>query len=219
MKMMIIRHMYGSIISNQAGITEIISLENKLNEYPIKLFYQRGLNNKFNLLKSKSNDEFINVNVWKSYQDKNVDIVKFNIENKSYRNKLSDIKLTYERNWDEILLECDVEHPKVWKLNTYDDNNEPTLITSEFKQLATNLNISIDDLVILEERGIVSKDNYTLLVNNYIYIVLSDEDEIFDWGIIDIPKFELYKAPVFNITLDNCNIVFGFAVNNKLSFN
>jgi hypothetical protein len=219
MKMMIIKHMYGSIISNQAGITEIISLENKLPEYPIKLLYQRGLNNKLNLLKSKSNDEFINVNVWKSYQDKNVDIVKFNIENKLYRNKLSNIKLTYERNWDEILLECDPEHPSVWKLNTYDDNNEPTLITSEFKQLATNLNIHIDDLVILEERGIVSNDNYTLLVNNYIYIVLSDEDEIFDWGIIDIPKFELYKAPVFNITLDNCNIVFGFAVNNKLSFN
>lgn len=219
MKMMIIKHMYGSIISNKAGITETISLENKLTEYPIKLFYQRGLNNKLNLLKSKSNDEFINVNVWKSYQDKNVDIVKFNIENKLYRNKLSNIKLTYERNWDEILLECDVAHSNVWKLNTYDDNNEPTSITSEFKQLAINLNIPIDDLVILEERGIVSNENYTLLVNNYIYIVLSDEDEIFDWGIIDIPKFELYKAPVFNITLDNCNIVFGFAVNNKLSFN
>lgn len=74
----------------------------------------------------------------------------------------------------------------------------------------------LDNLLTLAERKVT--DEYTLLFNNFMFIIINADDEIYDWGIIDFPEFELYKCPVFNIELDNCKIVFGISTNHLFTF-
>lgn len=47
--------------------------------------------------------------MWKSYQDKKVDIVKFKIENKHRQTDLADIYSHFNTFWDDFLLEITSE--------------------------------------------------------------------------------------------------------------
>ena len=50
-----------------------------------------------------------------------------------------------------------------------------------------------------------------------MYFVLEctdDNVDIYDWNIISLPKFSVYHAPIFNVTLPNAYLVYGIAINN-----
>jgi hypothetical protein len=66
-----------------------------------------------------------------------------------------------------------------------------------------------------EENGIT----YTLLVNDCFYFVLTDDestDGIYDWGVVDMPKFAPYSYPVFNGTYEGGTLVYGFGCDSYL---
>ena len=205
-----------SEINSTSGITQIISLRNKRDDYPISMRWERTIDQNINYLPDKDINELVNVNVWHHPKDKSQsEFVKFNIEFDIYRNKLIELKNQIETNWDDLNIELINE-----TLNTY----ELSCTGNKLNKLKTTLNINLDNFLTFQEKQTIEKDGieYNVLVNDYLYFILTDneeiEDGIYDWGIIAMPHFYVYRNPIFNITLDNCNTVFGISIDTNLSF-
>lgn len=54
----------------------------------------------------------------------------------------------------------------------------------------------------IREEFICDKKEYTLIANNYLYFVLSDEG-IYDWNVIHLPRFAESHYPIFKTTIKN----------------
>lgn len=192
------------------GISQYFKLANKVKDIDLKFEKEEFLNNNFDLLKDNSKLLPVNINLWHiSNNAKNE--VKFNIENETYRKYLKNLKSTLEVYWNDL----DIQ-----------EITDGFILTSNklnFKQLAESNNIDADNLICLKNRLTKTVDNttYTLLINQYLYFVLSSkqineeefEDDIYDWGIVDLPKFMYRNNPIFNVTIPNTNLVYGVSTN------
>ena len=98
--------------------------------------------------------------------------------------------------------------------------------TIDFKTLAKDFETTVTDFTRLSEklRFTEGQYEYTIVANTYMYFVLIDsetveiEDSVYDWGIIDLPRFNTDRNPVYNVTLENANLVYGFSVDCRLSY-
>ena len=203
-----------SEISSTSGMTQIISLKNTMDNYPIELTWSRVLNKNFNLLPSKSKNVLVNANVWNYPEDNENEFVKFNIEIKTKQQKLKEL---YEKV-NEFWYQLDITETNAEK-GIYQLTCEDELFYSLTDMLETNR----DGLTTFMEKVKLETDSgdYTVILNNFLYFVLFDSDEssdIYDWGLIDMPKFTTYTNPIFNVTIPQANLVYGISVNSCLEF-
>lgn len=205
-----------SEINSISGTTQIISLANKREDYPISMKWERTIDQNINYIPQNDVNQLLNVNVWHHPKDKsNQEFVKFNIEFDEYRNKLKEVKREIENNWEELNIE-----PKDENLKTY----VLTCNENKLNKLTKTLNTDLDNFTTFQEKQTIEIDDieYNILINDYLYFILTDdpeiEDGIYDWGVIAMPHFYVYRNPIFNVTLDNCNTVFGISVDSNLGF-
>ena len=57
----------------------------------------------------------------------------------------------------------------------------------------------------------VDGNHYIVIANNYYYFVLKN-DEIYDWGIVMLPRFESMGHPVFNVVYPDGKLIYGISV-------
>jgi hypothetical protein len=159
--------------------------------------------------------KLININLWGWSHIPN-DNILYQIENRTYQKQLKSLKETLELYWNDISLD---EFETIYILNSD---------KLDFNELSKTFSTSNDNLKCFAIKGEQVKDTikYTLLINQYFYFVLTSkevtedeyEEEIYDWGIVDLPKFVYNANPVFNITIPNTNLVYGISTNYSLSF-
>jgi hypothetical protein len=142
--------------------------------------------------------------------------MNFDIEIETYQKKLRALKEHVESFWNELNIE---EFKTIYVLKSSND---------DFNNIKKIFSTNIDNIICLQVKDEIERDDttYTLLVNNYLYFVLSSkqisedefEDDIYDWGIVDLPKFVLNREPIFNVTLPEANLVYGVSTNYSLQF-
>ena len=199
-----------SKISSLSGITQTISLKNTYLVYPIELTWERTIDQNFEFNLENNKSILQNVNIWKYPHDSKEEFVKFDIETKTYRNKLKALKRIITDTWEALDLREVDEENKIFKL--FSDN-------PLFYDIKEQFNVSTDALTQLHEKLTCkyNRKNYTLLLNNFLYFVLT-KDEIYDWGIISLPRFTTYRNPIFNVTIPNGNLVYGISVETNIRF-
>jgi hypothetical protein len=156
-------------ISAKFGMTQTISIKNKMSEYPISLEWKRMTDTNLNLLPELFENNLENANVWNYPADSQQEFVQFNIELESYRQKLQYLKQFTEECWNDLNIEeLDAE------FKTYQLKCENPLYNKLIATLQTNL----DGLTTLVERETITKKNvtYSLLINDYLYFVLRTEE-------------------------------------------
>lgn len=203
----------GSRISAASGITEHFILHNKVKDVPISFEKIVKINTKMEIIDNILNTE--NINIWKSPGSDIVDI-KFRIEDAQHKKTLIELRKLIELYWNNLNIE---EHDSIYILNT---------TNIELNALFKGFNTILDNLICLSTKWecIVDDITYTLIANNYFYFVLRSklvadedyEDDIYDWGIIDLPKFINNGNPIFNVTISQANLVYGINTNYSLEF-
>lgn len=201
-----------SEISSISGITQSIQLNNKYPAVPIKLQWKRSVNDQFDIIKEYKISNLKNVNIWNYPKDSKEEFVRFQLQSKLYRKKLKQLKRITLSTWDYLdlqQLESDSgvryfklvsDNPLFYNLNEeFEINNEALTIFTEKKKCKCE------------------RKTYTLLINNYLYFVLY-KDQIYDWGVISLPKFMLYRNPIFNVTIPGGDLVYGISVETNLRF-
>lgn len=199
------------------GILQTISLKNLNQDYPIQLTWIRGIDQTFSIDDSKYKNIYKNVNVWRYPKHSEHEYVQLNLDLDLYVNKLKQLKNSLINNWDNCSLDILDENENIYKITCKNIN---------FKQLATMFETTGTDFTRLIEKIRFTENNYeyTVILNSYMYFVLIDseteeiEDSVYDWGIIDLPKFNVDRNPVYNVTFENANLVYGFSVDSRLSY-
>lgn len=176
----------------------------------------RSLNKRFNYLKSKSYIETENLHLWESNDSDRTLLANFDIEVETYQKKLRTLKEHIETFWNELNIE---EFKSIYVLKSTNPN---------FNNISKIFNTAIDNIICLpvKDEITVNDTTYTVLVNNHLYFVLSSkqiseeefEDDIYDWGIVDLPRFVINREPIFNITLPEANLVYGLSTSYSLEF-
>lgn len=204
----------GSEINSTSGITQTISVRNKREDYPIHLKWVRTLDQDFNYIPDNDINDLLNANVWKYPADSQDEFVQFVIQIETYRNKLKEIKKRTKFYWDKLNIEPIDEDNKMYQLTCEDP---------KYYKLLQTLKTNLDGITTFQEKQCIVLDDieYNVLVNNYLYFILTDDPEtdgIYDWGIVDMPHFATYRNPIFNITLPNCNTVFGVSIDTNILY-
>jgi hypothetical protein len=205
---------YTSLIQMESsvenGIKQTVQLEN--NEKTIGFKIVRCCDKDFNFNSELSIDEETNLNMWQIPEiDKKYQL---QIEEKTYTNILREIYDCTAACWEDLELKQKNKRNKTFELKS----KNLTWLRLEKMVAEKNWYGTLSVLVersTWEENGI----SYTLLSNNKLYIVLSNDgenDDIFDWGIVDMPAFTSYFYPVWNTTVPNGKLVYGFACESRL---
>lgn len=200
----------GTYISSISGMTEFVQIKNKNKKYPIELYWKRVVDNKFNLLEDEFENKLVNANVWNYPRESEEEFIKFNLENYSYRKKLRYLKKQVDMYWNQLNLVEDDLNNGTYRLICEDTN---------FYLLKDMLNTNMDGLTTLQDRKIVKYRNkeYHIILNNYLYFIMMNDD-IYDWGVIDMPHFSHRRNPIFNVTFENGNLVYGVGLDISLGF-
>lgn len=159
----------GTTISATSGMTQTISVENKMPGFPISIEWKRSTDINLNLLTDLFENNLENVNVWNYPEDSTDEFVQFNIEIESYRQRLQYLKRFTEECWDKLSIdELDSE------FKTFQLTCEDPLYYKLIEPLRTNM----DGLTTLVERETIEENNitYSLLINDYLYFVLRTEE-------------------------------------------
>ena len=211
---------YSTLIQSQMssnGITQTISLKNTNQKYPIELTWVRGINRNYQIDNSQYKNIFKNVNVWRYPKNSEHEYVQLNLDLSLYVSKLRQLKEFFVQNWNNCTLDIIDEKKNIYTIKCD---------TIDFKTLAKEFETTVTDFTRLSEkiRFTEGQYEYTIVANTYMYFVLIDsetveiEDSVYDWGIIDLPRFNIDRNPVYNVTLENANLVYGFSVDGRLSY-
>lgn len=174
----------------------------------------RSLNKRFNYLKDKSFIETENLHLWESNDVDHNLLTNFDIEVETYQKKLRALKEHVETFWNELNIE---EFESIYVLKSTNSN---------FNNISKIFNTGIDNIICLHIKDEITVNDitYTVLVNTHLYFVLSSkqiseeefEDDIYDWGIVDLPRFAFNREPIFNVTLPEANLVYGLSTTYSL---
>ena len=72
--------------------------------------------------------------------------------------------------------------------------------------------------LVLVSQSFVNGNYYQILMNRYVYMILKlsgtsfDNADIYDFGIHAPLKFNIYHAPVFEISIPESKMLLGFAI-------
>jgi hypothetical protein len=205
-----------SQISSVSGITETILIENTNKDNPMKFEIVRACDKNFELVHPDFQDNFIGINPWRmpgtdTSRDQYYQLM---LELTPHTDILRELKSFTLTCWDSLSLDQIKNKNNMYRLNS----SNPSWYKLKDLLQGYSFQKRLDTLTeqkTWEENGIT----YTLLVNDCFYFVLTDDestDGIYDWGVVDMPKFAPYSYPVFNGTYPGGTLVYGFGCDSYL---
>ena len=204
-----------STMNSISGYTQMIQVENiPIAERYIKMEYTRSLDIDLNKIELPP-DRFMHINLWNNHpKSANTTPVTFLFETEQYKKTRSLLHEIIKAKWNKIeLVHC-----------TDDD----TPIRAKHKDPTVHYFIDCDDMQFWKGLKTISKqeeirlmnvkcdinidgNHYIVIANNYYYFVLKN-DEIYDWGIVMLPRFESMGHPVFNVVYPDGKLIYGISV-------
>ncbi len=214
-----------SIMNSISGFTHKVEVENvPIDSKHIKMSYSKSLDVNLNDIKSNSGvviDITNNINLWNKHNKfdchrlkNSITPVKFLIESLPYKKKCSLVKELIKTYWNNIeLVHCiDDNTPIKGKgkdSNVYyfiECNNDKF-----WKGLSAISNKEEIRLMNVKCSKTIDENQYTIIANNYFYFVLKNE-EIYDWNIVTLPRFESTGHPIFNIAYPEGKLTYGISI-------
>lgn len=214
-----------STINSISGITQEINLKAiPIRQHNIEIGFTRSINTNFQDIQENKVDILDHVQLWNNQKEKWFTQtqqygVYFQIETDNTKKKLRYLFENISNNWDRFELKC-IDN----KEGTYD-----LIIQSPefYKNMKDVLNIRSKYLFSrFFTKQIIQQNNekYTLLLNNYYYLVLKTQynnneiisEDVYDYGIISMPKFAYQSAPIFNVTYQDGHLIYGIAVETNI---
>ena len=214
-----------STMNSISGFTHKVELENiPIDSKYIKMSYSKSLDINLDNINSKSDtivDTTNNINLWNKHNKFNchrlknsITPVKFLIESLPYKKKCSLVKELIKNYWNDIeLVHCiDDDTPIKGK---HKDPNAYYFVECNndkfWKGLSSISNKEEIRLMNIKYNKKIDNNQYIIIANNYFYFVLKDE-EIYDWNIVTLPRFESSGHPIFNITYPEGKLTYGISV-------
>lgn len=205
-------------MSSLSGITQIVQLKsiNTLNN-DIKLKLKRSINEKFQPLTEFFENNTVHIKILNNSGFKNnYQPIMFACETSQHKKYLNKIKKLINTYWDQLeiypvdmngdrLIDIDIQK-KQYKHYKLDCQNKTFI--SNVKKIANREDLS---MFVIRQEFTINDIQYTLIANNHLYFVLSDQG-IYDWGVISLPRFKTGNYPVFRVTYPNGQLTYGIGV-------
>lgn len=207
-----------STLNSTSGCTQLVEVENvPINERYIKMEYKHAVDQNFEIIDLPP-DRFMHVNLWNNHpKSTNTTPVKFIFETEQFKKQCLLLKTIVKAKWNKIeLIHCsDIpEYCSPLKAKNKDPNAFYYIECDDqqfWKGLKTISNQEEIRLMNIKCETDYNDKHYTVIANNYFYFVLSD-DEVYDWGIVQLIRFDSMGHPIFNVVYPDGKLTYGIAV-------
>ena len=207
-----------SQMSSISGITQLLQIKsvNTLNN-DIKLKLKRSINENYQPLTATFENNTVHIKILNNTGFKNnYQPIIFICETNQHKKFLSNIKQLITTYWDQLqiypadikgnkLLNIDLQKKQYQHYKLYSQNKK---FSSAIKKFANKEDFS---MFVIRQQFTINDIQYTLIANNYLYFVLSDQG-IYDWGVISLPRFKSGNYPVFKVTYPNGELTYGLGI-------
>lgn len=189
----------------------------------LKLKISRGIDKDFEEIKDvRFKNQFVNIEILNNSGYKgNRDPIQFLFQTIEQKKKLKETKQMLKRLWDQLqIYPCDCNRKKLSQKKIQLKKFKHYRLYSENKEFTSfvkkHYDIELFDTLLIRDQFEKNGIEYTLIANNYLYFVLTDED-IYDWGLISLPKFNTGHYPVFKSNYKNGQLIYGIGVDCNLA--
>ena len=206
-----------SVITKQSILQEVEITSDKRINKDLKLKITRQIDSNFEVIKNKHKDQTVNIKILNNSGFKNnYEPIQFLFETIEQKRKLLHFKDLIEKTWDELeIYPCDQNRKRINNIQQYDKKIQHYRLSSSNKLFKSSIkkyaNIEDFDTFVIRDEFIKNNIEYTLIANNYLYFVLSDED-IYDWGIISLPRFNTGNYPIFKSLYPTGQLTYGIGI-------
>lgn len=209
-----------STINSTSGITHEINLKAiPVKQHNIEIGFIRSINNKYENILENKKDIFDHVQIWNTNKDKWFESDTHNyglkIETDNQKKYLIGLYDNLTINWDTFELKCTDNKTGIYDLIT--DNADFYKTVKHITNTKSKYLFSRFKTRYIKQ---INNIKYTLLINNYYYLVLKSQyendqiidEDIYDYGVVCMPKFAYLSSPIFNVTYPDGNLVYGINV-------
>ena len=198
-----------SVSNSEKGIHQQFYMDSitKTKSKMIRFNFEREIDKNFDIVSSKSKTQTKNVILYNSLIPGKE--IEFEMEAPEFKDR--SLKILNILN----------AHKKSLELNELNDNvYEMAFNNSKIGAILRSkglLELPFRQLVLVSQ-SFVNGNYYQILMNRYVYMILKlsgtsfDNADIYDFGIHAPLKFNIYHAPVFEISIPESKMLLGFAI-------
>ena len=144
------------------------------------------------------------------------------LQMEDWRKRVLGIKAIFQKSWKKLqIYQCDNNGMKtddMMKLEYAGFHHYRVICqTSRFKKAVQQYG-NVQEITTFIQRQQVKREDatYTVIANDYLYFVFSDQD-VYDWGVVDLPRFAPDHYPIFQSTDQRCKCIYGVGVDMKIA--